>query len=72
MNDPKFQQHGGENSADHPMRRPRSGWKRIHHSGFFWVATVFILVAMVIYVMSENLAVGPHGRAGKPVPAVAP
>lgn len=32
----------------------------MHHSAFFWVAAFFILVAMVIFVMSGNLAFGPH------------
>lgn len=35
----------------------------MHHSKFFWVAAFFILVAMVIFVLSGNLAFGPHETA---------
>ena len=70
MNDPKFQPPGGAHSAGHPPRGPR--WKRMHHRPFFWVAAFFILTAMVIYVMTDNLALTPGGRAQKAVPAVAP
>ncbi len=66
MNDPKFQQHGGAHAAEHPPHGP--AWKRMHHSSFFWVAAFSIMLAMVIYVMTNNLAVG----LGKPVPALAP
>jgi hypothetical protein len=45
---------------------------RIHHRPFFWIAAFFILVAMVIYVMTDNLALRPRGRPGGPVPALAP
>jgi len=66
MNDPQFQQHGGP----HPAHR--SHWKRMPHSPFFWIAAVFILFAMIIYVVTDNLAFRP-GRARKnPVPALAP
>jgi hypothetical protein len=61
MNNPKFQQHGGAHSAEHPPHGPY--WKRMHHSKFFWVAAFFILVAMVIFVLSGNLAFGPHETA---------
>lgn len=67
MDNPKFQQHGGAHAAEHPPHGP--AWKRVHHSPFFWVAAVFILIAMVIYVVTNNLAVPP---GSKPVPALAP
>jgi hypothetical protein len=66
MDDPQFHQHGGL----HPAHRPY--WKRMHHSPFFWVAAFFIMVAMIIYVMTDNLAFRPGHPAGKPVPALAP
>jgi hypothetical protein len=44
----------------------------MHHSPFFWVAAVFIMLAMVIYVMTNNLSVVP-GKTGQPqVPALTP
>ncbi len=44
----------------------------MHHSPFFWIATFFIFAAMVIYVLSNNLATGPGGMSQKSVPAIAP
>jgi len=67
MNNPKFQQHGGASSAEHPPHGPY--WKRMRHSKFFWVAFVFILIAMVVFVTSLNLAVVP---ADAPTPLTAP
>ena len=70
MDHPKFQQHGGAHGAEHPPHRPY--WKRMHHSLFFWIAVVFILAAMVVFIMTNNLSVVPGQRAQDPVPAVAP
>jgi hypothetical protein len=70
MNNPKFQQHGGASSAEHPPHGP--AWKRLHHSPFFWVAAFFILLAMIVYIMSGNLSIGPGGKAQNAVPAVSP
>ena len=70
MNDPQFQQHGGAHAAEHPPHGPY--WKRMHHRPFFWVAAVFILAAMIIYVTTNNLSIGPANKAGQPVPALAP
>ena len=70
MNDPKFQQHGGANPAEQPPHGPY--WKRLHHSKFFWVAAFFILLAMVIYVLTDSLSILPGGKSRPPVPALAP
>jgi hypothetical protein len=70
MDNPQFQQHGGPNSAEHPPHGPY--WKRMHHSPFFWIAFVFLLAAMTIYVMTDSLALRPGKKAGDPVPALAP
>jgi hypothetical protein len=70
MNDPKFQQHGGTHAAEHPPHGP--SWKRMHHSPFFWVAAVFLLLGMTIYVVTNNLAFWPGTKAHEPVPAVMP
>ena len=66
MNDPQFQQHGGP----HPTKRPY--WKRMHHSPFFWTAAISILLAMIIYVVTEDLAFRPGRPPQNPVPALAP
>ena len=57
-------------NLEHPPRGPY--WKRMHHSPFFWVAAVCILVAMSVYVITNNLAFWPGHQAQKPVPALAP
>jgi len=64
MNDPQFHQHGGPQAAEHrPHRRP------IHHSPFFWLAAVCIMIAMTIYVLTGNLSTAP---ADQPMPALTP
>ena len=70
MNDPKFQQHGGAHTAEHPPHGPY--WKRMHHSPFFWLAAFFIGLAMIVYVTTNNLAFAPGQKAQPPVPALAP
>ena len=67
MNDPQFQQHGGPHAADY-----RPHWKRLHHSPFFWVAAFFILLAMVVYVTTNDLAFWPGHKTQQPVPVLAP
>jgi hypothetical protein len=66
MNDPQFQQHGGPEVAC----RPR--WKQIHHSPFFWTAAAFILLAMTVYVVTNNLVFRPGRTRQNPVPVLAP
>jgi len=44
----------------------------MHHSPFFWVAAFFIMLAMVIYVTTNNLAFGPGAKARPSIPALAP
>ncbi|SDR68577.1 hypothetical protein [Opitutus sp. GAS368] len=71
MNDPKFQPDGGGAAgSQHPPHGPR--WKRMHHSPFFWVAAVFIMAAMVTYIMTGNLSFWPGREPQQPVPALAP
>ncbi len=42
------------------------------HSPFFRIAFVFLLAAIIVYVMTNNLALGPGKKAGVPVPAPVP
>ena len=70
MNDPKFQQHGGDHAAEHPPHGPY--WKRMHHSPFFWVAFVFLMLGMIFFVLSNNLAFWPGKKVPQSVPALAP
>lgn len=39
---------------------PRPYWRRAHHDWRFWIGLVLMLVAISIYVLSENLAFLPH------------
>ena len=66
MNDAEFQQHGGPHLAH------RFHWKQMHHSPFFWIAATFILLAMTVYVATNNLAFRPGQLPQKPAPALAP
>jgi hypothetical protein len=70
MNSPKFQQHGGASSAEHPPHGP--AWKRMRRGPFFWVAAFFILLAMIIYVVTNNLSFWPGEPAQPSVPALSP
>ncbi len=69
MDNPQFQQHG----RPHPEGDAHTGRSRrkrpIHHSPFFWVGAFFILVAMIVYVATNDLSFWPNA---KPVPALAP
>lgn len=70
MSSPFPPRDGGPRLVDHHSHQP--AWKRIQRSPFFWIAAVFIAGAMVVYVMTSNLAVTPDGQAHRPMPAVSP
>jgi len=61
-------QHGGPHLDGSKPQRPDR--RRMHHSAFFWVAAFFILIAMVIFVMTDGFALRPPVHASEPVPAV--
>jgi hypothetical protein len=73
MND-NYGQHGNEGPEhEHIRHEPgRPYWKRAHRDWRVWVGLAFMLTAMTIYIMSDNLAFLPHppqrplsGAAGK-------
>ncbi len=41
-----------------PTAPPRD-WRRIHHSPMFWIGVVLCLSAIMIYVLSDDLAWRP-------------
>jgi len=43
-------------------------WKRAHHDWKFWVAILLMLVAMVIYVKTNDLSVRPNNQMQQRVP----
>jgi len=51
-----------ELERSHHEHRPY--WKRAHHDWKFWAALVLMLTAMLIYVMTDDLAFVPriHSR----------
>ena len=58
--------HGGpDGDSVHQGHRPY--WKRAHHDWKFWVALFLMLAAMIIYVMSDDLALRPHRQAQQPL-----
>jgi hypothetical protein len=44
----------------------------MHRTPFFWVAALFIMIAMTIYVMTGNLSFWPSKEPQKPAPALTP
>jgi len=53
--------HGGPTDTGEHFNRPY--WKRAHKSPFFWVAAVFILVAMVIFISTDGFLLRPAAAA---------
>ena len=60
---------GGLHRGGTEPRRPN--WKSIHHSPFFWLSLVFLLLAMGIFVLSDYFMVRPRSAAEASVPASA-
>ena len=48
---------------------PSPYWKRAHHSWIFWVGVVLTFAAILIYVMSFDLAWRPRVQAAPPAPS---
>ncbi len=51
---------GPEHSRAHLGRRPY--WKRAHRDWRIWIGLFFCLAAIIIYVLSDDLAFMPGGR----------
>lgn len=58
------QHNGHDPSGDY--EGPRPYWTRAHRDWKFWVALSLMLAAMVVYVMSDNLAFRPHRQMQQP------
>jgi hypothetical protein len=61
-------QHGGSGSDDahHGFHRPY--WKHAHYDWRLWVAVSLMLIAVLTYVMSDDLAWRPHSPRQQPLP----
>jgi len=68
MNEIKHSQHrdkGSNSDSVHHDHRPY--WKRAHRDRRFWIAVFLMLAAMVIYVMSDDLAGWPRSHPQQPL-----
>jgi hypothetical protein len=50
----------GHHQHEHKEPRPRPDSRRIHHSPLFWVGAVLFLLAIAIYVLSDDLSWQPN------------
>ena len=61
MNENHNRQHGNEGPEPdhvHPGNRPY--WQRAHRDWRIWIGLFFMFAAIIIYVMSDDLAFLPH------------
>jgi hypothetical protein len=58
----------GRPSADTTNEAHRPYWKRAHHDWRFWLVLVLMIVAMVVYIVSEDLSMGTRNTQHQPVP----
>jgi hypothetical protein len=65
----KKEHHNHGSSSIHPGHTP--AWMRLHHDWRFWVAVVLMFGAMIIYLMSDDLAMRPRGMPQAPPPTTA-
>ena len=67
MNELKRTHHRDEEpNRDNVHHGPRPYWKRAHRDWRFWVAVVLMFAAMIIYVMSDDLAGWTHSQPQRP------
>jgi hypothetical protein len=63
MSKPNHHREGQANS--HQAHTPY--WMRVHHDWRFWVAAILMFGAMIIYLMSDDLAWRPWVRTPAPI-----
>jgi hypothetical protein len=61
------QRHRPDHSNVHHAHIPY--WKRAHTDWRFWFGVMLMFVAMLVYVMSGDLALRPGTRPRQPLPA---
>jgi hypothetical protein len=57
----------GSNPRDH-AHPTRPYWKRAHRDWRAWFAVLLMVGMMVIYVMTDSLALSPGNTGGQPMP----
>ncbi len=69
MSESNYGKHGNEGPPHERVQRPNPDdqqgqlpayWKRAHRDWRMWVALIFMLAAITIYILSEDLAFLPH------------
>jgi hypothetical protein len=62
MNEIRHSDHGNEGPEHEHVRHepPPPYWRRAHQDWRVWVAVVFCMTAITIYILSDNLAFLPH------------
>jgi uncharacterized integral membrane protein len=65
MKQSSHQGHGSDHSSVHESHLPY--WKRMHCDWRIWVGVFLMLVAIIIYVMSEDFAWLPRGQLQQPL-----
>jgi hypothetical protein len=59
-------QHGDPNGGNVVQAR-RPYWTRAHRDWRVWVGVVLMLACMIIYLMTNDLAWGPHTQPRQPI-----
>lgn len=69
MNKIKQGQHDGgqHREGSHPRGQGRN---RLHHHWYFWVGMLLMVAALVIYIMTEDLAWVPGSQPSQPLTGV--
>jgi len=68
MDEPKRnQQDNLDNEKNY--HAPRPYWKRVYHHWGFWVGIVLMTIALLVYLLSWNLALVPRFHPRPPTPA---
>ena len=72
MNEGNYGHPGNEGPERSPVRHGQHPyWKRAHRDWRVWIGLFFMLAAIIIYVLSEDLAFMPSGRPRQPLPGAA-
>ena len=58
-------EHGDPNGGNVHQKRPY--WTRAHRDWRVWVGVVLMLAAMTVYLMTNDLAWGPHIQSQQPL-----
>ena len=62
---------GNEGPERGPVNHGDGPWKHVHRQWWFWLGLFLMLLAMAIYVLSDDLAFLPRFRQPQPLPSAA-